>query len=64
LFVIDPDSWVAVVSDGKKTARVRCPGCKKWLLLNHEIAANGEIAPSLDCPLCDFHAYGRLDGWR
>jgi hypothetical protein len=31
----------------------------------HQIANDGTIAPSLGCPAddCDWHVFGRLEGW-
>lgn len=40
-----------------------CPGCKVKLRLDHVVEATGEISPSLDCPLCDFHAMATLANW-
>ena len=42
----------------------KCPECSSELPLQHEIAADGTITPSLDCPACPFHQAGvRLEGW-
>jgi hypothetical protein len=43
--------------------QVVCPGCGAELPLNHEVADSGDVNPSLDCPLCDYHRYVTLAGW-
>ena len=40
-----------------------CPGCGARVALNHDVADDGKITPSLDCPSCEFHDYARLLGW-
>lgn len=43
---------------------VKCPGCDRAMLLDHEIGADGLISPSLDCPLCPYHQSGvTLEEW-
>jgi len=63
---IAPDSWKRILSDGKPTARVACPGCGFAAALagTHTIDASGDVMPSLDCPKCDFHDHVTLIGWK
>jgi hypothetical protein len=44
---------------------VACPGCGLMAMLDHEVAADGTVTPSLDCPeqRCAFHEWVRLEGW-
>jgi hypothetical protein len=32
--------------------------------LNHNVASDGSVTPSLLCPYCGWHVWGRLDGWE
>lgn len=43
---------------------VKCPGCGIFGGLDHEIAKNGDVSPSLDCPSCDFHKNVTLSDWQ
>lgn len=56
-----PSWWL----DGKAVI-VRC-NCGAALLLDHEIAADGTVTPSLWHSevqgACGWHVVGRLDGW-
>lgn len=58
-------AWVPVLLDGKPTARITCPECSECYLLDHEVAANGTVIPSVDCPTkkCTWHVHVVLDGW-
>lgn len=56
-------------SDWKKTAWgdktvyiVKCPGCGREYPLDHEVAADGTVTPSVECPTCPFHDNVRLGG--
>lgn len=43
---------------------VLCGGtCGQKMLLDHEIGADGEVNPSVDCPNCDWHVWVTLEGW-
>ena len=44
-----------------KTVMVRCLSCSLVAMLDHEIADDGTVNPSLDCPQCDFHDFVKLD---
>jgi hypothetical protein len=49
-----------------KTAVLACPGCGRTAsLLDHHIADDGKVSPSVDCPNqhCDFHKFVILEGW-
>lgn len=48
------------------SATLRCRNGHYGSLEDHEIADNGEVYPSVDCPVsgCDFHENVILDGWE
>lgn len=58
--------WQRITSDGEETARVRCPKCQTWGTLDHVIAPDGRVAPSVACATegCDFHEMIWLAGWQ
>lgn len=47
-----------------RSAVVTCGGCGASMRLDHDVAADGTVSPSLDCPGCSWHVWGRLDGWQ
>ena len=59
--------WTRVaMADGTITARISCPTCGHIGLLDHEIADDGHVTPSLVCPAkdCDAHlGHAILAGW-
>ncbi len=50
----------------RPTARVGCPTCGQSSALDHEIAADGTVTPSLVCARsgCKFHDHVKLVGWE
>jgi hypothetical protein len=61
-----PGRWRGVVQDDKRTAIMSCPKCSGIASLNeHEIAAQGQVSPSVVCPFrgCTFHDHVLLEGW-
>lgn len=51
------------------TATICCPDCGKFLnLVNHTIAADGQVSPSVGhpdgYPACNWHTHPRLIGWE
>lgn len=59
--------WCFVISYSKKREpAIGCPNCGCHARLDHEIAADGTITPSIVCPFkdCDFHNWGVLEGWK
>lgn len=62
----EPGTWWHVHSSAGWSAMIVCPKCGGEAPLDHDIAADGTITPSLVCPYdpCDFHEWGRLDGWE
>lgn len=44
---------------------IRCGGCGLCMGLGHEIAANGDVSPSLfhDSQECGWHVFGTLQDW-
>ncbi len=65
MVTIPRSKWKLVVIDGKITARVECPGCKRTFALDHTITEDGTVTPSLDCPMedCQFHDFVKLEEW-
>ena len=51
--------------DGTKTAWMRCPNGHFGVLSGHEIAQDGKVTPSVQCPEegCRFHDNVILEGW-
>jgi len=61
MYMIQYENWSLM---GKRIL-VDCPGCEKRFMLDHNIDKNGQIHPSLDCPICDFHESNIiLAGWN
>lgn len=50
---------------GKKKILFSCPKCGEVGLLNHEVADDGKVTPSVQCMKlgCGFHDMITLDGW-
>lgn len=44
---------------------VTCPDCCQNYALDHDVAADGSVTPSLDCPTttCAWHVYAVLEGF-
>lgn len=45
---------------------VRCPLCQTVAALDHDVASDGAVSPSLVCPndsACSWHVVARLVGW-
>lgn len=63
-----PGTWKGLtLSEGGRSASFTCPKCGQLaVLIDHDIADDGEVSPSVVCPNdgCTFHEYVRLDGWR
>lgn len=59
-----PGTWR--VGIGGQSVYVVCPECKMSYAIDHDIADNGELSPSLMCPTkgCGWHVTARLRGWR
>ena len=57
---------VAVTGYVKPGVLVSCPKCGCVALLDHEVAADGTVKPSVVCPKegCGFHDSVRLIGWQ
>lgn len=61
-----PGEYIQVLYEGKPTARIGCPGCGQSGILDHEIADDGTVTPSIQCPGddCGYHETGCvLTGW-
>lgn len=49
-----------------KTAALSCPNCGQAAsLIDHDIASDGTVSPSVVCPMaeCGFHDMVQLIGW-
>ena len=57
--------WKPAKDGDKASATIACPKCGAVGWLDHEIDADGNVSPSVECMerLCDFHAMIRLEGW-
>lgn len=65
MIIIRRGQWKQVVIDGQITARMACPGCGMWFALDHTISEDGQVTPSLVCPMdCGFHDHVQLEGWE
>lgn len=62
---LKPGTWKPVYVDMKRTAKLACPGCGNAAVLDHEIAPDGTVTPSVECPFepCTFHDDVKLLGW-
>lgn len=47
----------------RKFVFVTCPECGVEASLDHDVAPDGKVSPSLDCQACDFHDFAILEGW-
>lgn len=58
-------SWRPLKTPDGPSATLTCSKGHYGTLLDHEIAADGTVTPSVVCTEggCDFHAYVRLEGW-
>lgn len=61
---LQPGTW-NLWTTGKKRVLFACPLCGNVGLLDHEIAADGKVTPSVQCMKdgCSFHDMIRLLGW-
>ncbi len=53
-------------TSGERKAIISCPLCGGASYLGHEIAANGEVSPSVvhdPAEGCTFHEFVTLEGW-
>ncbi len=57
-----PDTWFR---DSAGHVFVKCPECKGIGMLDHEVADDGTVTPSLECTRkgCTFHKGVMLEGW-
>lgn len=60
---LQPGTW-NLWTTGKRKVLFSCPRCNLVALLAHEIAPDGSVSPSVQCPKegC-FHDTIRLMGW-
>lgn len=58
----EPGTWWLA---GDEYVGVACPTCKAWATLDHDVAADGTVTPSLICPYqpCTFHDMVKLEDW-
>lgn len=61
-----PSMWYPLkAADGHRSASLICPNGHEGVLLDHDIAEDGRVSPSVVCPWegCGFHEHVRLVGW-
>ena len=63
---LPPGTWTKVILDDKVTAKIACPNCGYKAFLDHDIAEDGTVNPSVVCPFngCSFHQWIILEGWH
>ena len=61
--ICDPGTWRIFEWGTRWVVSVSCPGCAEPARLDHVVSRGGEVSPSLNCSLCDFHEFVKLDGW-
>ena len=57
-------SWKERITEGKRSAAIRCPGCGEIGSLgsSHVVGDDGVVNPSVVCG-CGFHEWIRLEDW-
>jgi hypothetical protein len=67
MVIVPKSDWKRTknIETGIIGAWIRCPGCKKVAPLDHEIAKDGSVTPSVVCPHegCSFHDFIKLEDW-
>ena len=61
------NTWgVYIAPNGQKTAITRCSNGHIGSLLDHTIASDGLVTPSVVCQHegCNYHEYIKLEGWE
>lgn len=58
-----PPTWTQITRDGRSLVIVTCPNGHMAGLDDHEVADDGTVTPSLECPSCDFHDSVKLIGY-
>jgi hypothetical protein len=50
----------------RRRVMIWCPKCGMRSYLDHEIAGDGTVTPSVVCPWrgCDWHVHVKLDKWE
>lgn len=61
---LPPGTW-NLWTTGKRRVLFSCPKCGDTGLLDHAVASDGSVTPSVQCtkPGCGFHENIRLSGW-
>lgn len=62
----EPLTWRGLqMIGGRRSASVCCANGHSCTLTAHEIASNGDVSPSLVCPIkdCTWHVHVHLAGW-
>ena len=60
-----PGTWNRFKVPGGHSILMCCPNGHIGSLDDHDIATDGEVSPSVQCPdeSCDFHDMVRLESW-
>ena len=66
--MLDPQpnlTWSPLkTTSGGKSASFVCPNGHYGTLLDHKIASDGRVTPSVACSECSFHEVMKLEGWE
>jgi hypothetical protein len=64
----DPDSkpgtWMYATWQQGNSPAIRCPNGHGSVMGNHVMEADGTSKGSVQCPVCDWHVYVKLEGWK
>lgn len=65
-----PSTWSGLAAEGNpygkgRSANMVCPQGHPFSLIDHTIAKDGKVSPSVVCPdgECNFHEFVKLEGW-
>jgi hypothetical protein len=61
-----PGTWWPWLAGESQRVTVWCGACGRSATIDHDIAADGTVTPSLMCPYdgCGWHVFARLEGWQ
>lgn len=62
---LERGTWRWALVDFVWLVKLTCPDCGLEAELDHEVAADGAVTPSVQCPRagCSWHASVQLEGW-
>jgi len=63
----DPENkrgtWMYATWQEGNPPAIRCPNGHGSVMGNHVMEADGTSKGSVQCPLCEWHVYVKLEGW-